>query len=455
MTHARAFGFILLSITAGAWAQREPLPLANFTGILKSLDDKSIVLSLDDRRAMEFKRTSKTRFFSGGKELKTPDFKPGDAVTIDGQQDPLGYLTAINVRLDKPSAAAASPGKVYDAWADANSPGKADDDPGPPQLRRKGVADPSRERSTPVPEDPNAVAEAPDVGGTIARQSPAPATPPSPSRLPEPRSATTPAAPDSPPAAATIRPDEDLPFGAASGEDSLIRRAADAALDFAATLPNYICREVISRSQSTTRNVAWRLIDTVEADLVLENGKEDYRNISLNGKPVNKKLDELGGAWSTGEFATVLRNLFSPTTMAEFHFLKSSRIAGMDAREYSFSVKQERSMWDVHVGSDSYRPAYTGRVWIDPSNARTLRIEMESVDLPKTFGFDRVETSTDYEYVRLSGGATQYLLPVRAAILSCQRGTFNCVRNNMDFRNYRKFGAESNIQYGDAPQKMF
>jgi hypothetical protein len=441
MTHARAFGFILLSLTAAAWAQREPLPLANFKGILKSLDDKSVVVSLDDQRAIEFKRTSKTRFFRNGKELKTPDFKPGDAITVDGQQDPLGYLTAVNVRLDKASAAAPSSGKVYDTWADANSPGKSDDDPGPPQLRRKGVTDPSRERSTPVPEDPNAVAQAPEVGGTIARQTPAPAA--------------TPPAPDLPPAAATIRPDEDLPFGAAPGQDSLIRRAADAALDFAATLPNYICREVISRSQSTTRNVDWRVIDTVEADLVLENGKEDYRNISVNGKPVNKKLDELGGAWSTGEFATVLRNLFSPTTMTEFHFLKSSRIAGMDAREYSFSVKQERSMWDVHVGSDSYRPAYTGRVWIDPANARTLRIEMESVDLPKTFGFERVETSTDYEYIRLGEGATQYLLPVRAAILSCQRGSFNCVRNNMDFRNYRKFGAESNIQYGDPPQRMF
>jgi hypothetical protein len=307
------------------------------------------------------------------------------------------------------------------------------------------VSDPSREHSTPVPEDPKAVAEAPEVGGAIARQNPVQSAPGN----------AAPSAPDVPPVAATIRPDEDLPFGAASGEDSLVRRAADAALDFAESLPNYICREVISRSQSSTRNANWRLIDTVEADLVLENGKEDYRNISVNGRPVNKKMEELGGAWSTGEFVTVLRNLFSPTTAAEFHFLKSSRIAGMDAREYSFSVKQDRSMWDVHVGPESYRPAYTGRVWIDPSNARTLRIEMESVELPKSFGFDRVETSTDYEYVRLSGGPTQYLLPVRAATLSCQRGTYNCVRNNMDFRNYRKFGAESNIQFGDRVQQLF
>ncbi len=447
MTHARSLGLLLLSITAAAWGQREPLPLASFQGILKQLNDKSIVLSLDDQRAIEFRRTGKTRFFRAGKELKTPDFKPGDAITIDGQEDQLGYLTAVNVRLDKPSAAAA-PGKVYDTWADSNSPnGSQAEDQGPPQLRRGRVADPSREHAAPVPEDTKAAVAAPEAGDIIARQNPPP-SPPAPPSPPSEPPAAAPAAPTSPSAAAAIRPDEDLPFGSVSQEDALIRRAADAALDFAAGLPNYICREVISRAESATRNVDWRVLDTVESDLVFENGKEDYRNISVNGKPVNKKMEELGGVWSTGEFVTALENLFSPATMTEFHFLKSSRIAGLDAREYSFSVKQERSMWDVHVGSESYRPAYSGTVWIDPSNARVLRIEMQASDLPQSFGTDRVETATDYEYVRLSG-STQYLLPVRAAVLSCQRGSYNCVRNNIDFRNYRKFGAESNIQYED------
>jgi hypothetical protein len=39
---------------------------------------------------------------------------------------------------------------------------------------------------------------------------------------------------------------------------------------------------------------------------------------------------------------------------------------------------------------------------------------------------------------------------VEAEVLSCQRGTSICSRNKIEFRNYRKFGAESNIIF-DKP----
>ena len=52
--------------------------------------------------------------------------------------------------------------------------------------------------------------------------------------------------------------------------------------------------------------------------MVYENGKEDYRNIAINGRPINKKMEELPGSWSTGEFGTTLRSLFHPGRQAEF-----------------------------------------------------------------------------------------------------------------------------------------
>jgi hypothetical protein len=53
-------------------------------------------------------------------------------------------------------------------------------------------------------------------------------------------------------------------------------------------------------------------------------------------------------------------------------------------------------------------------------------------------------------FIRL-GTAGPYLLPVEAEVLSCQRGTSICSRNKIEFRNYRKFGAESDITF-DKPQ---
>jgi hypothetical protein len=237
------------------------------------------------------------------------------------------------------------------------------------------------------------------------------------------------------------------PLGARQ-QDPLVSKAADAALAFTETLPNYVCQEVASRYESQTSPPSWHALDVVTTDLVYQDGKENYRNIMVNGKPTNKPLEETG-AWSTGEFGTLLIDLFSPATDAEFHYRRDGRTSGVEAKIYDFSVKRENSHWDIHFGSQQYTPAFEGSTWIDPKTGRVLRIEIEAKGLPDGFPSDHVESATDYQYVRL-GDAQQYLLPVHAEILSCQRGTNYCSRNTIDFRNYHKYTGESSIQFGDV-----
>jgi len=232
----------------------------------------------------------------------------------------------------------------------------------------------------------------------------------------------------------------------------LIRRAADAALEFTQGLPSYVVTEAITRYQSETRPADFHALDVVSADVVYENGREDYRNITINGKKTTKSMEESGGAWSTGEFGTILLNLFAPTTNAQFHFKRDSRVGSIMAKLYDYEVTKERSTWEVHMGSQSYLPAYTGSVWIDPQTGRVLRIEMEGKDLPDSFPIDHVETVVEYSYVRL-GDAQQYLLPVHSENLSCQRGTPYCSRNVIDFRNYHKYTGESSIKFGSEAKE--
>jgi hypothetical protein len=233
--------------------------------------------------------------------------------------------------------------------------------------------------------------------------------------------------------------------------DDLIRKAADTALDFTEKLPNYVCQELMSRYESTTKPASWHALDVVGMEVVYQDQKEDYRKITLNGRPVNKKLEEMGGAWSTGEFGTVLIDLFAPQTNADFHYQRDSRMASVLTKEYTFNVTHANSHWTIHMGSQQYDPAYKGTVWIDPKTARVMRIEMQAYGFPTDFASDAVESATDYEYVRL-GDAQQYLLPVHAETLSCQRGTPYCSRNTIDFRNYKKYTGESSITFGDPKQ---
>ena len=205
---------------------------------------------------------------------------------------------------------------------------------------------------------------------------------------------------------------------------------------------------MIARSLSDTQPANWHPQDVVTTDIVYENQKEDYRNIKINGKPAGKKMEELGGAWSTGEFGTILFNLFAPATQAEFHYRRDARIAGLTAKLYDYEVKKENSNWTIHMASQTYVPAYSGSVWIDPKNGRVLRIEMQAQNLPKEFPTDHIESAVDYEYVRL-GDAQQFLLPVHSENLACQRGSSNCSKNVIDFRNYHKYSGESTIQFED------
>jgi hypothetical protein len=70
---------------------------------------------------------------------------------------------------------------------------------------------------------------------------------------------------------------------------------------------------------------------------------------------------------------------------------------------------------------------------------------MQAHSIPNDFPFDKVESILEYDFVRLDGA--MHLLPVRSENLTCQRGTRNCTRNEINFRNYRKFTADSSVQF--------
>jgi hypothetical protein len=491
-------------------------PLASFRGKLKTMDSKSLALELDDYRVVEFRLTSKTKYFRKGEEIKKPDFQQGDQLSVDGNEDNTGHVVAANVYWEKAAAAAGDKdatadknkdadknGPVPDTWKDkpvesgtekAPPPAPRDpDDPGPPTLKRgkpttasapaplPSDAAPSNSSSSSTPPSqtattrpraaeqqpkqvasnlppanlpPNPVALPPSTvslppSGAGVQQPTQPGPPPNVVELPnETISRPRPQQSQDAPPFSDDSIDDQRPLGANRQLDPLIRKATEAALQFTETLPNYVCQEVVSRYESETSPASWHAVDVVTTDLVYDQGKENYKNIMVNGKPTTKPLEETG-AWSTGEFGTLLIDLFAPATNAEFHFLRDGRTSGVDAKIYNFSVRRENSHWDIHFGSQSYTPAFEGSTWIDPKTGRVLRIEIEAKGLPSGFPADHVESATDYAYVRL-GDAQQYLLPTHAAILSCQRGANYCSRNTIDFRNYHKYEGESSIQFGDV-----
>ena len=364
----------------------------HIAGKLRRIDGQSVVVEASDGRVLDFRRTNRTKFYKDSKEVGAADLKPGDQVSVDGTEDNQSYLYAERVTWQaeaKDSAETSQSG----ATTDAPAPAKPDpDDPGPPVLRRG------------APEKPRSSSPEETAAGT-----------------------------------------SDAPPLAPAADDHYILEARDVAADFVSHLPNYACTEFMTRYESTSRPVNWHALDVVSADIFHETGKETYKNVSIDGKPTHNEMEKLQGSWSTGEFSSLMSDLFSPATAAEFRMVRQATIATRTARVYDFQVDRNHSHWHVETNSQSMYPAYKGSVWIDPEGARVLRIEIQSRAIPVGFPLDTAETVVEFGRVRI--GSQDYLLPVHAESLSCERGTSNCSRNSIDFRNYHKYDASSNIQY--------
>jgi hypothetical protein len=229
--------------------------------------------------------------------------------------------------------------------------------------------------------------------------------------------------------------------------DPVIDQAREAAFAFSETLPNYVVKQYTTRYATfATRGgrTNWQTLDVVSADVIEEDGNEKYKNILVNGKPPVQDIEKTG-SWSRGEFSSMLQEVLSPLTNADFHGKRTATILNRAAYRYDFTVEQPNSHWHVAVEERSYMPGYSGSIWIDKENYRTLRIEMSAEHMPTSFALDQVEWAVDYDYVFIGEG--KYLLPVHSEALSCARATNQCTRNVIEFRNYKKFTADTSITF--------
>ena len=245
-----------------------------------------------------------------------------------------------------------------------------------------------------------------------------------------------------------MEPDPAAPQAAATRKESaddLITRTRAWVESFATSLPNYVCQQSTTRYQEQSKQQGWQPLDVITAQVVYEDGKESYRDITVGGRKTTKSMLELGGSTSTGEFATTLRSLFYPGTQATFKLFHTTRLGQSEAAVYDFKVALRNSDWQIRVGGQNLRPAYSGSVWIDKNTAEVRRLEMQADNIPTDFPLDTVEWAVDYDKIPL--GTSSFFLPIHAENLGCERGTTICMKNTVDFRNYHKFAGQSTITF--------
>lgn len=486
----------------GKKSSSEAQLLTTTSGILRRVGSNQLVIQPDDHRVVWYRLAPQLKVLKDGKDADLKDFALGDYLSVDSNSDDDSIMTAVSVTWKKAATAEdrAEASKTWDlprpetvargsgaskAAAPSNSsasspPREPGDDR--PVLRRKDPEPASAPQTEPVPDKPKETASA----APPKQEEPDNTPPPTQMRPPDPKPdaddpgrpvlkrgapaprpkpveeativstvalpASVPASPA--PAAAPLAPNVKAPVAEAPQaaiplqDDPIIMKAREAALAYSATLPNYLVQQMTTRYQSDHPKSGWQALDIVTADLTYQDGRESYKNIKVGNKSVNTSMEEIPGTRSTGEFSTLLEGLFEPGA-TKFRTGGQDTIHNRPAYVYSFEVTRELSRWRIEAPSQLYYPATKGSVWIDKETSRVLRIEQQGKAMPALFPFDTIEATVDYDFIRL-GTTGPYLLPVESEVLSCQRGTSICSRNKIEFRNYRKFGAQSDITF-DKP----
>lgn len=495
---------------AGPPAQNTPKvygPTETLTGTLRQISSTDLVIDAGDDRIVLVQIQSGTKYSSTMGKVKAADFEPGDHVTVEATRDDSDHYYSKTITMNKKGTAEEKAAALKAADSSAvpggNGAGADDSDPDRPRLHRSnpdaaaspgeqsagsasapaasgsgtlpsgGSQSPSNpasgSRAAAAQPAPSPVAAADDSGPPVLRRSSAPAasSPPQTASAAERPSlsaedvngVTRPpvVAPSAPADADRVVPDRDsrnpdVLAGGGPGGDPVIDQAREAAFSFSETLPNYVVKQYTNRYQTGSArggSTSWQPLDIVTTDLIYEDGKERYTNVMVNGKPT--KYIEQTGSWSEGEFASMLQAILAPGTNADFRNQRQVTFANRASYKYDYTVEQPRSTWTLHADGQTYKPSYTGSIWIDKATYRVLRIEIAARNLPRGFPLDTAESSIDYDFVMI--GDQKVLLPAHAESLSCVRGTPDCTRNTTDFRNYKKYGAETNITFEGQADK--
>jgi hypothetical protein len=233
-------------------------------------------------------------------------------------------------------------------------------------------------------------------------------------------------------------------------QQRIIEEVRDYALNYTRRLPDFICVQVTRRYADPSGLEFWRRLDTVTARVSYFEQKEDYKVILLNDRPVDLTMDDVGGSTSTGEFGTLLKEIFEPETEATFRWLRWGRLRGRLTHVYEYRVRKDKSKWTITWERKlSTVPAYTGLIYVDHDTLQVLRVTLQAQEIPPDFPIQEAGTVLDYDYVDIAG--RQYLLPLKFAMRMRQGRLL--VKNDVEFRMYRKFGAEAVITF-ETPEPL-
>jgi hypothetical protein len=239
-------------------------------------------------------------------------------------------------------------------------------------------------------------------------------------------------------------------------QGKILDEVREYALNYTKSLPNFLCTQVTRRKAAPANarhdgDPSWQTMDTLTIRLSYFEQKEDYKLILINNQMTTQDYKTLGGATSTGEFGSLLREIFETSTQARFEWDHWGTLRGRRSLVFHYHVDQAHSGWGLDYERRQHMmPAYSGLVYIDNDLHVVTRVTLNAEDIPASFPIRKAETILDYAFEDISGH--EFLLPQKSTTDMSADGVLT--RNEIEFRLYRKYSAEAEIKYDITPDPL-
>jgi hypothetical protein len=212
-------------------------------------------------------------------------------------------------------------------------------------------------------------------------------------------------------------------------------------------LESFVCNERVLRFKGSLSGEEAHAIDTLTARVSFENGLEHYSDVRQN-KQTRSKMSSLAGAWSEGEFGTLLRQTQELLATQPVRLEKESNLDGTAAAIYEFDVSGEESPWDLDVGGEHYRLAFRTEVWVSSASGQILQIERRTTSMTAETGISEVRWSVKLAPTDLSGRT--WLLPKSGEYSVLYEESGRREWNLMSFSDYHRYGSEVAVRFDEV-----
>jgi len=171
-------------------------------------------------------------------------------------------------------------------------------------------------------------------------------------------------------------PPPPIPPPSSEEQQAVISEVRDYAANYSKSLPDFICTQVTRRYSDRNNSGFWQTEDTLTTRLSYFEQKEKYELVMINNHATTRSYHSLGGASSSGEFGSMLQQIFDKDTGATFEWSRWATLRGKRAHVYTYRVAQPNSQWRLNYEkTQEVIVGYTGLIYLgEPRPGQTVLV---------------------------------------------------------------------------------